>query len=235
MHKLVEVVKLTKLMMLEWKKLKRSLVIGEMAIYLGILMILPPFFIHSIIPYFSESYALAIELNSFIQLGVILFGASLINHVFIEEYKSKTMALSFGYPITRRKLFIAKILFIAFVVFIITLLSSLLSSIVIVTVDQFIPIINGQPTFNDMITFITAMISTAFKATIITFIPLFLFGIWKRAVFPTIICSIVVMQLPNFSSFINVQQDTLVVVFCILGGLSILLSIVSAEKLGEIK
>lgn len=235
MHKLTEVAKLAKLMILEWKKLKRPLVIGELAIYLGILMILPPFFIDSIIPFFNESYALAIELNSFIQLGMVLFGASLINHVFIEEYKSKTMSLSFGYPISRRKLFIAKILFIAFAVFITTILSFFLSGIVIFTVDQFIPIINGQPTIDDIITFITTMITTAFKATIITFIPLFLFGIWKRAVFPTIICSIIAIQAPNFSSFINVQPDTLIVAFCIFGGLSILLSIVLAERLGEIK
>lgn len=113
--------KLFKLMRLEWKKLKRPSVIVEVIIYWLILMIMPVFFIKMVMPFFGESYAAAIELNLYIQMGLVLFGGSLISQVFIDEYKNKTISLSFGYPISRKKLFMAKVLFISLFLFLLQL------------------------------------------------------------------------------------------------------------------
>lgn len=109
--------RLTKLMLLEWKKLNQKSVIIELIIYWLILFFMPTFFIKVAMPVFGQSYNAAIELNWFIQMGMILLGTSLINHVFIQEYKSKTISLSFGYPISRKKLFTAKVLFIFLFIF----------------------------------------------------------------------------------------------------------------------
>ena len=100
----------------------------------------------------------AIELNWFIQMGMILFGASLINQVFIHEYKSKTISLSFGYPISRKKLFTAKVLFISLFIFLSTVISFLFSGLITYMLDQVFPIINGQPTSSDIAKFFSSMI-----------------------------------------------------------------------------
>ncbi|WP_440603689.1 ABC transporter permease [Bacillus sp. GB_SG_008] len=223
-----------KLMLLEWKKLKHQSVIGEVIIYWFVLMFMPVFFIKMVMPVFGQSYATAIELNLYIQLGFILFGGSLINQVFIEEYKNKTISLSFGYPISRKKLFTAKVLFISLFVFLTTIVSFLLAGLTTFLLDQVFPIINGQPTHSDIITYFSSMITRSLIVTLISFIPLFLFGILKRSTVPTVICSVVTMQLPNFSSFLNLEPEFVIAVMCILGALSIYLSIKTAENIGEI-
>ncbi|MGZ9584265.1 ABC transporter permease [Paenibacillus marinisediminis] len=225
---------MTKLIRLEWRKLNQLNVWMELLIYMLILMFLPVFFIKQVIPAFGQSYAAAIELNGFIQMGYVLFGGSLINHVFIEDYKNKTISLSFGYPISRQKLFTAKILFIALFVFLATIISFILSGLVTYVVDQVYPIINGEPTIQDMLKYLNTMVIYSIMTTLTSFIPLFYFGIWKRAVVPTIICSLFAMQLPNFSTFMNLNPDVVVIILSILGALSIFLSIKTTESISEI-
>lgn len=224
---------MTKLMLLEWRKLNRLTVISEIIIYSVILMLLPTFFIKVILPDMGHSYATAIELNGFIQMGFILMGGSLINHVFIEEYKNKTMALAFSYPISRKKLFAAKVLFIACFVFVLTLCSFILSGVATYIINQFNHMIDGPLTSSDIMDYLGTTIIRSVAITLMSFAPLLLFGIWKRAVVPLIICSIFSMQLPNFVQFFGVKPDLVVIVFAVLGAVSIWLSIQLSEQLGE--
>ncbi|MBW8348471.1 ABC transporter permease [Bacillus sp. IITD106] len=224
---------MTKLMILEWRKLKQKSVIGEVVIYLLIIMFLPLFFIEIISADYGLSYATVIDLNMSIQKGFILFGASLINQVFIDEFKNKTISLSYGYPISRQKLFAAKILFIATFVFVLTVISYLLTGVVTYLIDQVHPIINGNPTRSDLIKYFSHMVFRPLMITTISFIPLFYLGIWKRATIPTVICAIVVMQ-SHLVPMIHLNYNLVFTVLCILGSLSIFLSITKAEKIGEI-
>lgn len=220
-------------MLLEWRKLNRLTVISEIIIYSVILMLLPTFFIKVILPDMGHSYATAIELNGFIQMGFILMGGSLINHVFIEEYKNKTMALAFSYPISRKKLFAAKVLFIACFVFVLTLCSFILSGVATYIINQFNHMIDGPLTSSDIMDYLGTTVIRSVAITLMSFAPLLLFGIWKRAVVPLIICSIFSMQLPNFAQFFGVKPDLVVIVFAVLGAISIWLSIQLSEQLGE--
>jgi len=222
------------LMILEWKKLKRNQILIEVVIYLLIFMFFPMFFIKAAMPEFGQSYALAIELNLHIQMGVILFGGSLISQVFIEEYKNKTISLSFGYPISRKKLFMAKVLFISLSIFLVTLISFILTGLTTYLLDQAFPFINGDPTMSDISTYFTGVITYSLIITLISFVPLFLFGIWKRGTISTVICSIFIMQLPKFSSFLNLETNFILLVLSLLGALSIYLTISTAESIGEI-
>jgi len=222
-----------KLMRLEWKKLNQKSVIGEMIIYPLILMFMPVFFIEAVSPEFGQSYAGVIELNLYIQMGFILFGASLINQVFIDEYKNKTISLSFSYPFSRQKLFAAKILFIATFVFLLTMASYLLTGVTTYVIDQIQPIIDDDLTRSDIITFFSQMIFRSLIITVISFIPLFYLGIWQRATVPTVIFGIIAVN-SHLSQMINLNFNLVLVVLCVLGSLSIFLSIITAESIGEL-
>ncbi|WP_174613702.1 ABC transporter permease [Virgibacillus ihumii] len=222
-----------KLMRLEWQKLKQKSVIVEVIIYSLIPLFLPVFFIEFVSADFGRSYATVIDLILACQVGFILFGASLISQVFIDEYKNKTISLSFSYPISRQKLFAVKILFITMFVFLLTMTSYLLTGTVTYVIDQVQPIINGEPTRSDLITFFSQMIFRSLMITLISFIPLFYLGIWKRATVPNVICAIVLMQ-SNLAPMVNLNLDLVLAVLCVLGILSVLLSIITAEKIGEI-
>ncbi|MFC5466172.1 ABC transporter permease [Lederbergia graminis] len=232
MSKLMAVDSLTNLIKLEWKKLNQKSVIGELMFYPLILMFLPVFFIKGVSADFGKDYATFIELNNLLQMGYTLFGASLINHVFIEEYKNKTISLSFRYPISRQKLFAAKILFISLFVFLLTMSSYLLTGVVTFVVDQVHPIVNGDPSSSDLLNFFIQMFFRSFVITLLSFIPLFYFGIWKRATIPTVLCGIFVMQ-SHLVSIIDLNFNIVLSILTILGGISIFLSITTADKFGE--
>ncbi|MEK5100674.1 ABC transporter permease [Cytobacillus sp. FSL M8-0252] len=225
-----------KLMELEWRKLKQKMVMGEIIIYAGILMFMPIFFIKMVSADFGRSYATIIQLILAIQMGWVLFGASLINQVVIDEYKNKTFSLSFGYPISRKKLIIAKVLFISLAVFLCTLVSFLLSGIVTYLLDHLFHIINGQPTVVDITSYASKMIIHSFFITLISLIPLFFFGIWKRATIPTVICAMFLMQFQNFSSLLNINlnSDFVNAGLCLLGAVSIFLSIKMVDRVGDV-
>jgi ABC-type transport system involved in multi-copper enzyme maturation permease subunit len=232
----MEVKELFKLMELEWRKLKQKTVIGEMIIYVVILMFLPLFFIKMVTIDFGQNYASVIQLIVSSQLGFVLFGASLINQVIIEEYKNKTISLSFGYPISRKKLVVAKVLFISLAVFLCTFVSFVLTGLSTYLLDQVFDFINGQPTTTDIKTYVSKMIVHSFMTPLISLIPLFIFGIWKRATIPTVICAIFLMQFQNFSYLFNISLnlDLLNVVLCILGFVSVYFSIKLIDKVGDI-
>lgn len=225
---------MVKLMRLEWKKLKQTMVIGEMITYPLIIMFLPVFFIEVVGADYGQSYRTMIDLNMAIQMGIILFGASLINQVFIDEFKNKTISLSYRYPISRQKLFAAKILFIATFVLLLTMASYLLTGTVTYFYDQVQPIIHGDLTRSDLITFFSQMLFRSLMITVMSFVPLFYLGIWKRATVPTVICAMVVMQSSWLAPIVNLNFNLVLAVLCVLGGLSIFLSIMAAEKIGEI-
>ncbi|MEH7348372.1 ABC transporter permease [Gottfriedia acidiceleris] len=227
---------MVKLIELEWRKLKQKMVFTELVIYLSIMMLLPMFFIRMVDVDFGQSYSSIISLIVSIQMGFVLFGASLINQVVIEEYKNKTISLSFGYPITRKKLIVSKILFIALFVFISTLISFLLTGITTYLLDQIFHIISGQPTIDDMITFLKKMILYSVMIPVISLIPLFAFGVWKRATIPTVLCAIFLMQFQNFFYLINVipNSDLVNMGLCLFGIASGLLSIKLVDRLGDV-
>ena len=129
-----------------------------------------------------------------------------------------------------------KILFISLVVFLCTLVSFVLTGLATYLLDQVFDIINGQPTVEDMTTYFSKMIVHSFIITLISLIPLFFFGIWKRATIPTVICAIFIMQFQNFSHLINITLDPALVnaVLCLLGFVSVYLSIKFIDKVGDI-
>src|SRR5690606_39363905 len=72
----------------------------------------------------------------------------------------------------------------------------------------------------------------SFVITLLSFIPLFYFGIWKRVTIPTVLCGIIVMQ-SHLVSIIDLNFNIVLTVLTILGGISIFLSITTADKFGE--
>lgn len=230
-----------KLIELEWKKLECKKVIGEAITYWVILMFLPIFFLKVVFAdmpmvRFGESYTAAMDLMLPMQMGLLLFGASLINHVFIEEYKNKTIALSFGYPLSRKRLVVAKVLFIVLGVFFGTLVSFVLSGIATYALNQIMNVIPGTPTVAELMNYAVRMVIHSIVVALASLIPLFCFGIWKRAVIPTVICAIFLAQFPNFLGMmgITLNLDFLYAVLSVLGVASVLLSVKFVNILGDI-
>lgn len=234
-------IRMLKLIELEWRKLQTKKVIGEAVIYWLILMFLPVVFLQLVFADGSNvaitgSYAAAMELMLPIQMGFLLFGASLINHVFIEEYKNRTMALSFGYPLSRQRLFVAKVLFIFASVFGCTLVSFVLAGVTTYGFDLALDVIEGTPTAADLAAYAIRTVLYAIVVALASLIPLFWFGIWRRAVIPTVLCAIFLMQFPNFLGMfgMSVNSDLFCAVLSLLGIISVYLSVRLVYKVGDL-
>ncbi|TYP76512.1 ABC transporter permease [Paenibacillus methanolicus] len=230
-----------KLMELEWRKLHTRKVMGEAVIYWVILMILPTIFLQFVfadapnIP-LGESYGAAMEIMLPIQMGFLLFGASLVNHVFIEEFKNRTMALSYGYPLSRRRLVMAKTMFIAGAVYLCSLISFVLAGITTYGFDLALDFIEGVPTAADLANYALRAVVHAAVVALASLIPLFWFGLWRRAVIPTVLCAIVLMQMQNFLGWfsITLNADLLYAIMSLLGLVSVYLSVKFVNKLGDL-
>lgn len=230
-----------KLIELEWRKLERNKVIGEVIIYWLIIMGLPSFLlkvVYADLPAarFTESYAAAFELMLPIQMGFLLFGASMINHVFIEEYKNKTMALSFGYPLSRKRLVTGKVLFIALIVFFCTLISFIFAGMATFVFDQVVDVIAGSSTLMDLITYVVKAVIFSLMIALASLTPLFWFGIWKRAIIPTVICAILMMQSPTVIHLLRISLDLnwLTALLSLFGAASVGLSVALVNRLGDL-
>ncbi|MFJ7731678.1 ABC transporter permease [Lysinibacillus sp. NPDC097231] len=54
-----------------------------------------------------------------------MFASVLIAKLVIEEYKNKTILILFSYPVSRKKIFVSKLILIAFLTFITMMLSNI--------------------------------------------------------------------------------------------------------------
>ncbi|MET3697777.1 ABC-2 family transporter [Bacillus oleivorans] len=225
---------MSKLMLLELRKLKRKNFISEITTYYVIMAVLPIFFIKVVHPIFGESYDMAIELiNLSTQMAYITFAASLINQVIIEEYKNKTITLGFSYPINRQKLFIAKILFIAAMMFVVQMVSFIISGVITFSADAAFGIIKGSPTAEQIYVYFIHAIFYSAATILVGLIPMFYFGIIRRATVTTVIFGIIIMQVLNFTYILQWNEELVLSVLCLLGAVNIFLSVKMIDRVGE--
>ncbi len=155
----------------------------------------------------------------FTKAAFIIFASVLLGKLVIEEYKNNTITVLFMYPIPRKKLMIAKIL----IVFVFTLISVLLSDIVIsailVSINSFVHVVPGQLQMSMLPSQLIRIGTDAIYAAGIALIPLY-FGMRKKSVPATIVSAVLVTSLIS-SGFGNFRMGSLF-------GVSIFLSLLGA-------
>ncbi|TDQ34625.1 ABC transporter permease [Aureibacillus halotolerans] len=133
----------------------------------------------------------------------IVFAAVLLAKLIIEEYKNKTMALQFLFPIERKKLLSAKLL----IVFSFTLTSILLSELFVTAVmwgvNGYFHFVEHTVTTAMLTEKISTSLTLAFAAAGTSLVPLY-FGMRRLSVPVTIVSSLVIVSLisshnPTFS------------------------------------
>jgi ABC-type transport system involved in multi-copper enzyme maturation permease subunit len=185
---------------------------------------------------FNKNYESVINLVNLIQrMAFTLFGASLISQIVIDEYKNKTISIVYSYPIKREKILLAKILLMFSLLGIATFLSYVVVGSAIYVADISFSIITNSPTFSEILTlFVKDMVIQSFATAFISFIPLFYFGIVKRATVATVISAIVVMQIQNAALIFQFNQAYTILALVLLGVLSVLLSVITFRRFGGI-
>ena len=112
-------------------------------------------------------------INTFIRITFIIFSSVILSRLVIDEYKNKTMQLSFMYPLQRKMLMRAKLTIVLFC-FVSTIIATFIISLLVYFVSPMMGLIETPATIGEIIAIVPATIISAFMISGISLIPLFL-------------------------------------------------------------
>lgn len=160
-------------------------------------------------------------------IGIMLFGilsATMYAKLVIAEYSGKRLALLFSYPISRKKIFTAKVLIVSFIVLISMLLCMAISILVFAATESVAPIVSDTMTNN--------LFMETFKMTFVSLVAVIAIGLLsmgigfiKRSVSITLISAFVlsgvygnaaVSAFENFAIALLVVGISLVIILLVL-------------------
>ena len=166
-----------KLMKLEWKKHQLSSYFKSVAI-----CIIAIFAVVSLMAWgmkaeedmlfsdFKQNMDLA---NVFIRITFIIFSSVILSRLVIDEYKNKTIQLSFMYPLQRKMLMSAKLTIVLFC-FVSTIIATFIISLLVYFVSPMMGLIETPATIGEIIATVPTTVISAFMISGISLIPLFL-------------------------------------------------------------
>ncbi|MDR2995556.1 bacitracin ABC transporter permease [Bacillus cereus] len=229
-----------RLMKLEWKKHQlssyfKSVAICIIAIFAGVnlMMLGGKGEVDLLLSDFTQQMAL---INIFIRITFIIFSSVILSRLVIDEYKNKTMQLSFMYPLQRKMLMRAKLTIVFCFCFVSTIIATFSISLLLYFVSPMMGLIETPATIGEIIAIVPATFINAFMISGISLIPLF-FGMRKKST-PTTITSAVIIGILISSNFGpgNGQVSlfnfiAIPIVLCLLG---IFISYLSFRKIDKI-
>ncbi len=161
----------------------------------------------------------------------IIYAASLISKLVIDEFKSKTISILFMYPVNRKKILIAKLLIIAIFTFVSIIFANTVLAILFYLINSIHPTLEDTFTLALIKKHSLTVLMNALSATGMSLIPLF-FGMRKYSVPATIISSIILVSLFSSNSGGKSLNDIVIIpiTLAIIGVLIAFFSIKNIEK-----
>ncbi|PGW43530.1 ABC transporter permease [Bacillus thuringiensis] len=231
-----------KLMKLEWKKHKlssyfKSLAICIIAIFAAVSLMALGMKAEEDMLFsdFTQNMALV---NIFIRITFIIFSSVILSRLVIDEYKNKTIQLSFMYPLQRKMLMSAKltIVFCFCFCFVSTIIATFIISLLVYFVSPMMGLIETPATIGEIIAIVPGTIISAFMISGISLIPLF-FGMRKKSTPTTITSAVIIGMLisgnfgPGNGQVSMFDFIAIPIVLCLLG---IFISYLSFRKIDKI-
>ncbi|MFF1990493.1 ABC transporter permease [Bacillus mycoides] len=229
-----------KLMKLEWKKHKLSSYFKSVAICIiaifAVVNLMALGVKDEVDGIFSDFTQQMVLINTVIRITFIIFSSVILSRLIIDEYKNKTMQLSFMYPLQRKMLMRAKLTIVFCFCFVSTIIATFIISLLVYFVSPMMGLIETPATIGEIIAIVPATFINAFMISGISLIPLF-FGMRKKST-PTTITSAVIIGMLISSNFGSGNGQVsmfnfiaIPIVLCLLG---IFISYLSYRKIDKI-
>ncbi|MCP1125416.1 ABC transporter permease [Bacillus sp. AFS018417] len=143
---------------------------------------------------FSNYNELFSVIDTLVRATFIIFGASLLAKIIVQEFTDKTITLLFMYPVNRQKLIIAKLLIVIVFTFFSMIISEMIVFSLFYVANAYNPVLSEALTLPIVTHNAAKLVMNAIAATGMSLIPLF-FGMRKYSVRTTIISSIIIVSL----------------------------------------
>ncbi|MEF7657216.1 ABC transporter permease [Bacillus sp. ZJS3] len=229
-----------KLMKLEWKKHQLSSYFKSVAICIIAIFAVVSFMAWGmkaeedvLFSDFTQNMALV---NIFIRITFIIFSSVILSRLVIDEYKNKTIQLSFMYPLQRKLLMSAKLTIVFCFCFVSTIIATFIISLLVYFVSPMMGLIETPATIGEIIAIVPATFISAFMISGISLIPLF-FGMRKKSTPTTITSAVIISMLISGNVGAESNQVSMFdfiaipIVLCLLG---IFISYLSFRKIDKI-
>ncbi|EMX0190664.1 bacitracin ABC transporter permease [Bacillus thuringiensis] len=229
-----------RLMKLEWKKHKlssyfKSVAICIIAIFAAVSLMALGMKAEEDMLFsdFTQNMALV---NIFIRITFIIFSSVILSRLVIDEYKNKTIQLSFMYPLQRKMLMSAKLTIVFCFCFVSTIIATFIISLLVYFVSPMMGLIETPATIGEIIAIVPGTIISAFMISGISLIPLF-FGMRKKSTPTTITSAVIIGMLisgnfgPGNGQVSMFDFIAIPIVLCLLG---IFISYLSFRKIDKI-
>ncbi|MDA1527848.1 ABC transporter permease [Bacillus cereus group sp. TH260-2LC] len=182
---------------------------------------------------FTQNMALV---NIFIRVTFIIFSSVILSRLVIDEYKNKTIQLSFMYPLQRKMLMSAKLTIVFCFCFVSMIIATFIISLLVYFVSPMMGLIETPATIGEIIAIVPGTIISAFMISGISLIPLF-FGMRKKSTPTTITSAVIIGMLISGNVGAGNGQVSMFdfiaipIVLCLLG---IFISYLSFRKIDKI-
>ncbi|MGL4874852.1 MAG: ABC transporter permease [Clostridium sp.] len=120
-----------------------------------------------------------------------IFASMMLANIVIGEYSNKTINLMFMYPISRKKIFLSKLIIVVIFTFINIVISNLLLSLALVIVNSVFNLFPWDVPINSIIISIPKILLNAILTSGTALIPLY-FGMKKKSISTLIVASLIV-------------------------------------------
>ncbi|MGL5067806.1 MAG: ABC transporter permease [Sarcina sp.] len=130
------------------------------------------------------------------RITFMMFVAVILANTVIEEYNKKTINLMFMYPISRKKLILAKLIIVVVFTFINILISNILLIATLYIANSFFDVLAWQLILSEVLGNIPVMIVSAMLSSFVALIPLH-FGMKKKSTTVTMISGVLIVGLLN--------------------------------------
>ncbi len=167
----------------------------------------------------------------FVRATFSIFAAVLISKLIIGEYKSKTINILFTYPISRKKIMVAKLAIVLIFAFAAMIISNIFLNSSLFILNIFAPFIKDSLTVDILVenSINILVYSTAFS--FVSLIPVYV-GMKRKSGSATLVTSIIIVSLLNSGFKGNSLSSIIIipVILAIIGAITAYLSIKDVEK-----
>lgn len=178
---------------------------------------------------YNEVFAI---IDTFVRATFIIFGASLLAKIIVQEFTDKTITVLFMYPVNRQRLIIAKLLIVILFTFFSMIISEMIVFSLFYAVNFYSPLISETLTLSTITHNAVKLVMDAIAATGMSLIPLF-FGMRKYSVRTTIISSIIIVSLVC-SGNNGASLNDIIIIPIILACIGIVVAYMTVRKVEQV-
>ena len=158
-----------------------------------------------------------------------IFASVMLANIVISEYSKNTISLIFMYPISRKKIFLVKLIIIASFTFINIVISNIVLSAGLIVLNSTFNSFPIALTVNGLILSIPSIVLSAILVSATALIPLY-FGMKKKST-PTVIVSSIIVSSVMYSSTRDMSLSSILPIAIVVAVVGLLMGISTVNKI----